>query len=220
MIKPKEKKCRGTSKAIGQGCGKMTLYRKWGICNDCLKNFYMNTPEGQEELLKASIKVSAPRLSLEKAIKTKAIPNRKIDLQKDINKLSRLIDSKFNYKCIDCDNDFGKQTDAAHLHNVSGNENIRYNLHNLHSARSHCNRYSSEHKVGYRIGIEKRYGKEYLNYIKIEMPLKYKYIGLLDNEVKEKLKIVRKLIRDFETFDLKDGIHARNIFNKIIGIYK
>lgn len=147
-------------------------------------------------------------------------PARKKDLQKDINKLSRLIDAKFNYKCIDCGKEYGKQIDAAHLHNVSGNENIRFNLHNLHSAKSDCNQYSSEHKVGYRKGIEKRYGKEYLNFIDLELPLKYKYLGLLDNEVADKLKIVRKLIRDFDTFKLVDGIQARDMFNKIIGIYE
>lgn len=164
-----------------------------------------------------------PKLSKEQfkemAARVKA-PNRKLDLQKDINKLSRLIDAKFNYKCIDCGKEYGKQIDAAHLHNVSGNENIRFNLHNLHSAKSDCNQYSSEHKVGYRIGIEKRYSKEYLNFIDLELPLKYKYLGLLDNEVAEKLKIVRKLIRTFDTFKLVDGIQARNMFNKIIGIYE
>jgi len=147
-------------------------------------------------------------------------PIRKKDLQKDINKLARLIDAKFNYKCIDCGKEYGKQVDAAHLHNSQGNENIRFNLHNLHSAKSDCNQYSSEHKVGYRIGIEKRYSKEYLHYIDFELPLKYKYIGLLDNEVVEKLKIVRKLIRTFDTFKLKDGKQARDLFNTLIGIYK
>lgn len=155
----------------------------------------------------------------EMEIRVKA-PARKKDLQKDINKLARLIDSKFNYKCIDCGKEYGKQTDAAHLHNSQGNENIRFNLHNLHSAKSDCNQFSSEHKVGYRKGIEKRYGAEYLNYIDNEIPLKFKYIGLLENEVKEKLSIVRKLIRTFDTFKLIDGIQARNMFNTIIGIYK
>lgn len=144
----------------------------------------------------------------------------KKELQDNINLLSRKIDAYFGFNCIDCDSPFGKQTDAAHLHNVSGNENIRYNLHNLHSARSHCNRYSSEHKVGYRKGIEKRYSKAYLEYIDFEIGITYAYIGLNEVEVVEKLAIVRKLNRDFKTFKLKDGISARDMFNKIIGIYE
>ena len=147
-------------------------------------------------------------------------PDRKKELGKEVRLLARKIDNYFGFMCIDCGNPYGKQQDAAHLHNSGGNENITYNLHNLHSARAHCNRFSSEHKVGYRKGIEERYGKEYLEYIDIEIPKKYKYIGLNNLEIKEKLAIVRKLNREFDTFKLYSGRQARRMFNKIIGIYK
>jgi hypothetical protein len=222
MIKPKEKKCKGTRKAKDYGCGSLQLKRTYGLGHNCgcYRDWLLNSEEGKKKLERSTIKATETRRSLEKAEKERKIPKRKLDLQKEINKLSRMIDKHFEFKCIDCDNPFGKQTDAAHLHNVQGNENIRYNLHNLHSARTHCNKFNSEHKVGYRKGIAKRYGNEYLEFIDVELPKKYKYLGLLDNEVKEKLSIVRKLIRDFETFNLKDGIQAREMFNKIIGIYK
>lgn len=147
-------------------------------------------------------------------------PNRKKELGEQSRLLARNIDNRFGYLCIDCGKPYGKQQDAAHLHNSGGNENITYNLHNLHSARSYCNRFSSEHKVGYREGIEKRYGKDYLDYIDNEIPLKYSYVGLSNSEIAEKLKIVRKLNRTFDTYTLKDGKQARDLFNKIIGIYK
>jgi len=146
-------------------------------------------------------------------------PDRKKELGLQIRLLARKIDNYFNYLCVDCGKPYGKQQDAAHLHNSGGNENITYNLHNLHSSRSHCNRFSSEHKVGYRKGIEERYGAKYLDYIDFELPKIYKYIGLLDNEVIEKLAIVRKLNREFETFKLSNAIDARSNFNNIIGIY-
>ena len=144
-------------------------------------------------------------------------------LQSQINLLARKIDAHFNYLCIDCGKPYGKQIDAAHLHNSQGNENIRFNLHNLHSAKSDCNQFSSEHKVGYRIGIEARYGKEYLNYIDNELPLEYKYLGLLDTEVAEKLAIVRKINREFDNIvkDLElNSVDMRSYFNGLIGIYK
>jgi len=144
-------------------------------------------------------------------------------LQSQINLLARKIDAHFNYLCIDCGKPYGKQIDAAHLHNSQGNENIRYNLHNLHSAKSDCNQFSSEHKVGYRIGIEERYGKEYLNYIDNELPLEYEYLGLLNTEVAEKLAIVRKINREFDSIvkDLElNSIEMRSYFNGLIGIYK
>jgi hypothetical protein len=56
--------------------------------------------------------------------------------------------------------------------------------------------------------------------VDIGLQAKYKYIGLKENEIADKLAIVRKLIRDFDTFKLNDGAHARDLFNSIIGIYK
>lgn len=143
----------------------------------------------------------------------------KSELQREINKLARMIDTKFNYKCIDCGNDYGKQADGCHFKSVGANNNIRYNLHNIHKGRSDCNMYSDNHKQGYEKGIVDRYGFEYLNYMEF-LPLKYPYIKLTEYDVVEKLAIVRKLIREFDNYDFKDGKEGRDVFNKIIGIYE
>ena len=146
--------------------------------------------------------------------------NARVYLQDEINTLARMIDKSFGFvNCIDCDKPMDS-IHAAHLHNSQGNENIRYNLHNLHSARGHCNKYSSEHKVGYRKGLEQRYSLQYKEFVEFEMSLKYKYIGLKANEVQDALKITRKVIREFNSYTFKDGIEARDELNKIIGIYK
>ena len=130
-----------------------------------------------------------------------------------------MIDKKYGFDtCIDC----GKSMDlihAAHLHNVGGNENLRFNLNNIHSARAHCNMYSSEHKVNYRIGLEKRYGKEYLDYCVNKMPLEFSHVGLKSNEVDEALKKTREIIRNFDKYKY-NGDGARDFFNELIGIYK
>lgn len=143
----------------------------------------------------------------------------KAELQKEINKLSKQIDSYFGYKCIDCGKDYGNLVHGAHFNNVQGNENIRFNLHNIHSARAHCNMYNSEHKVGYTQGLKNRYSEEYYNFVAHKIGLKYKSIKLLPKEVHDALKIVRKLNRDFDTMVFTDSISARNILNAIIGIY-
>lgn len=142
-------------------------------------------------------------------------------LQDEINKLARKIDAKLGHTtCIDC----GKtligipQVDAAHFYNSKNHGNIRYNLHNVHSAKSDCNKYSDNHKVGYRAGIIERYSQAYMDRID-GLDLKYKDIKLTNKEVAEKLAIVRKLNRDFETFEFDNGISARDCFNMIIGIY-
>lgn len=152
-------------------------------------------------------------------IKANAYPKKyKSYLQDEINKLSRMIDARFDHLCIDCGKPYGKQTDGAHYHGVGGNSSTRYNLHNIHSAKSDCNQYSDTHKDGYRKGIIDRYGEGYME--KIEgLPLEYKLIKLSNAEVYEKLTIVRKIIRDFDTYKFDSAIAGREIFNKIIGIY-
>lgn len=145
----------------------------------------------------------------------------KANLQAEINKLARKIDSHFGYLCIDCNKPYGKQIDAAHFHNKGGHSNITYNLHNLHSARSYCNKYDSQHKVGYEIGLKQRYGIEYLNLVG-ELPIKYDNIGLKEFEIVEALKTVRKLNREFENHIDKMGVNGKEVreyFNNLIGIY-
>ena len=63
-----------------------------------------------------------------------------------------------------------------------------------------------------------RYGKEYADYVRFELP-KTPVVKLLSNEIVEKLKIVRELIRNVDTFIFKDGKEGRKILNKLIGIY-
>lgn len=140
-------------------------------------------------------------------------------LQNEVNKLSRMIDEKFGYNlCIDCNKPFGAQKDAAHFNGVGSNHSIRYNLHNLHTAKSDCNQFSDKHKQGYTIGLKERYGESYLTLVE-ELPLKYKYIKISAVEVVEKLKIVRSLVKNFDTFQAENSIAMRENFNNIIGIY-
>lgn len=140
------------------------------------------------------------------------------ELQKEINKLARAIDTRFHYRCIDCGADYGNQADGAHFHNVGSNPAVRFNLHNVHKATSHCNQFSSEHKAGYIDGIRGRYGEEYLEMLQ-GLPLKYKTTKLTPQEVYDKLAIVRRLNREVGKMKFSGAIKARDILNKSIGIY-
>lgn len=136
-------------------------------------------------------------------------------------KLARLIDHKFGYDCIDCDKPFRKQVDGGHFHSKGNNATIKYNLHNIHSQRSNCNRngHGSGRKYEYLQGLVKRYGKEYAKYIEEDLPKQFKYIGLKEHEIYEKLRVVNSLIRNFDTLVLHNAIEAREILNLSIGIY-
>jgi len=142
-------------------------------------------------------------------------------LQEDINKLARMIDNSFNLNCIDCDKPFGKQQDGGHFKSVGSNASIRFNLHNIHSQKSECNQngIGGGRERQYYDGLIKRYGQEYAELVDLELQKKYKYLGLKNHEIPEKLKIVRGLIRDFDTFHFENPKQARDVLNKIIGIY-
>jgi len=144
----------------------------------------------------------------------------KKELQTQINLLARKIDASFGYDtCICCERKLDKQIHGAHYHSVGSNSTLRYNLHNIHSATSHCNQYSNTHISGYKIGLEKRYTNSYFYFVE-SLPIKHKSIKLNALEIVEKLKLVRKINRDFHTYVFGDAVYARIMLNKLIGIYK
>lgn len=140
-------------------------------------------------------------------------------MQNNINKLARMIDVKFGYvDCICCDRRIDKRVAGAHFHSVGGNNTIRYNLHNIHSSTFQCNNYSNTHITGYKEGLKKRYGEVYQGYV-LELPEVYKFMKFGKNEIREKLSIVRQIIREFDSLEFEGSKEAREILNKRIGIY-
>lgn len=236
-----EKKCRGTGKALGHGCGKMVpvemfgkANRKYGIgisCG-CWQNWLINTQEGSEHIQKNAIasKRKNEKQAQQEWNETKRrkrpythYKENKKALNDEIQKLARMIDARYGHTtCIDCGRPFGNQIDGGHFHSKGSNPSIRLNLHNIHSQRSECNQngLGGGRERGYMIGLEQRYGKEYAEMVDTEIVRKYPYIGLKEQDIADKLKLVRKLVREFETFQFKDAIHAREQLNQIIGIYK
>lgn len=141
-------------------------------------------------------------------------------LQTEINELARMIDKHCGYNtCIDCGKDLTNQIHGSHYKNVQGHENIRFNLLNIHSSRSECNKYHGGRKDGYEKGLVQRYSRDALNEIE-DLDIKYKSMHFTNKEIYEKIKIVRKLKRDLGTFTSKDGIFLRKLLNTIIGLYK
>jgi len=136
--------------------------------------------------------------------------------------LARKIDNYFGYLCIDCGKPYGKQQDGGHFNSKGKNMSIAFNLHNIHSQKSDCNQngLGGGRERQYYDGLISRYGAKYAEYVDIGLQKEFKYIGLLDTEIAEKLAIVAKLNRDFDTFKLTSSIGARTMFNNIIGIYQ
>ena len=201
------------------------------FCNlNCLKAYSL-TDKGLVFIQKIAAKTAKERAKKEnvKLNERKVVlyeKENKTLLQKEINKLAKLIDAKCGLTtCICCGRDFGKQTDAAHYHSVGSNSSLRFHLENIWSSSSYCNNYSNTHLTGYFERLKDLFGESYRDYVVNELPLKCKSIKLSAKDIHEKLVLVRKLIRNFEkdnegTFGFPDLIFKRNHYNKIIGIYK
>src|SRR5690554_2625399 len=116
----KEKKCFGINKAKGfQGCGKLTKFRKFGLCMNCYPTWLYSTDLGKLEIEKARIKgKKSVELNRKKEIKKrkeeiKNISDFKSDLQKEINTIVRLIDK--GCVCI-CTQKHHNSYDSGHFY--------------------------------------------------------------------------------------------------------
>jgi len=208
------KKCKNCSSKFNP----KFFNQKYCLKDECIK---VITNEALENNKKAKQKAWNNRKAESK--KTLKLGAKKEALQTSINKIARMIDGYFNYGCIDCGNKVIGTGHGAHKNNVGSYENLRFNLHNIHKSRVHCNKYSSEHKVGYSKGLKERYGEDYCKYVEDEINVKYKYLGLRYEDLSDALKVSNRIIKDFDSICsenvFKDGKEFRNFLNKKIGIY-
>jgi len=223
-IKPKTPKQKTCLCPCGEKFTPTKIGQKW-VNREHHTKWLLDTEEGKEARKKQFAKdLKQKEKDLNKTIKSwrpSAHEKKyKKSLQDDVNKLSRMIDAKFGYSnCIDCDKSMEDyQIDACHLMSRGKNCTLSYNLLNLHSGHNHCNFYNEKHEGNYKQGIVNRYGEGVLSKI-LELPLIYKEIHLSSVEVVEKLKIVRSLVKNFDTFQAENSIAMREMMNGIIGIY-
>ncbi len=228
-ILKKQKICKGTGKAKGySGCGKVA-YLEWGLCYSCKKDFLLNTEQGQELIIKASKKAkmysaiefkkkeTIKKAKLKESIKT--LSDYKAELQKEINSIVRLID--YGHGCI-CTGSTNGKANAGHYVSVGSNDTLRFHLENIWLQSEYSNTYKSGDTLKYQQGITMLFGKDYLEYMNSLQSIKP--IKLTIPELKEKIVITRKIVKDLKAnqifYDTLDRIKKRKELNKIIDIYK
>lgn len=141
------------------------------------------------------------------------------DLEQEINKIARLIDKGSG--CISCG---GHTTPAGgHYASVKANGSIRFNLDNIHLQDFSCNNWKSANIINYDLGLIERYGKEYWEYVKFELPQKYPILKLKAFEYKSIIAEARKIVRELEKLDLqytpKIRLELRKKYNERLGMY-
>lgn len=198
-MKTKDKRCNGIGKAKGfSGCGELTAYRKSGLClSDCYPKWLFNTPEGKETMNKAIIKVKAPRISLEKAIKedkeTKGIQAALHVTKKVVHNMVRLRDK--GKPCISCNAQWNDSFEAGHCYPTKY-RSIRFWFYNINGQCFGCNNLKSGNETEYLLRLPSRIGQENFNELQRLAALDNKFNKhWTRDELAEIRKEARKIIK-------------------------
>ena len=123
---------------------------------------------------------------------TKKKSNYEKDLEKEINKLCRLIDA--GCSCISCNSKDANE--AGHFMSVGSMPKLRYHLFNLWVQCRQCNGPKGSNGTIYRINLRSIYGPEFLN--NLDSLVQIGPLNLSIPELKEKIIEARLLVKEFE----------------------
>jgi len=224
MIQPKLKKCKGHGKALGSGCDRMALRRRYGLCDRCFIDWLLYTNRGKEHLEKSKLlgkkkaRKRAERIEKAKIRKLKEqVTDYKKKLQTKVNEIVRLID--IGQPCLATQR-HAKQMHAGHVFSRGSQPSMKYNLHNIHRQSAQSNHWQAD-DIKMREGLVREYGQDYLDFVvtlKATKALKFS---------KPQYKafwqiacvIVNDMRRDGKTYNRQERIEMRNWVNIKLGIY-
>jgi len=167
-METKPKPCKGTGLAQGHGCGKPTLHRVYGLGKMCCySDWLLNSDNGRIKLQKATLKVTKPRLDLEKAKTerqdTKTLSNLLTNAKDACHAYIRQRDK--GKPCISCGNAWHEDFQAGHFYKSELFSTLRFDDKNINGQCRRCNLFNEGNESGYRVGILNRFGKEHLDYL-------------------------------------------------------
>jgi hypothetical protein len=199
------KKCKGTGKAKGYGCGIELKYTernglksynaKYGLgLTCCYAKWLSGSDEGKALIQRATLKASKDRLLLEseqkQRKKTKETKTLGADLeatQKIVNKYIRLRD--IGKPCASSKVAYRKNFDAGHVYPVKQFSALRFDYDNIHGQSQYANRYLQGDYHNYLINLPNIIGKERAESLKKRAELCKKYIK---KWTRHELKEIRK----------------------------
>jgi hypothetical protein len=191
----KEKPCKGINKArMVKGCGKLTLYRTFGLCSSCLSDFLFNSDAGKVVFNKINLKVKSDTAKAFKSdlrTKLKTIGEYKADARKSFQKWIRLRDSDKN--CISCNSSTADTFDGGHFYKAEVYSGLIFNENNCHKQCRKCNRFMNGNELNFRKGLITRYGIDYVanldNICDINRVKKYTKEELIAKKLQYDIKI-------------------------------
>lgn len=155
---------------------------------------------------------------IKESLKTKS--SYKDDLQYEINQIIKYIDKNVN--CISSGRPLNESRNSGHIYAVGGNDTLRFNLDNIYNQSISDNKDKGGKPLESLEGIKEMYGIEQYNLV-LGLKAKYKYLGLSIEDLKEKIKIARQIVKELQKADLtysaKVRLELRKKYNERLGIY-
>jgi hypothetical protein len=165
MIKQKPKKCKGTGKANGYGCGTLQLIRHYGLgvnCK-CYQNWLLQTEEGRQVIEKRRIsaskklKAEKKKESREFKEKNKSIAKLKQEARKVFQQWIRIRD--VDLLCVCCGQN-SETWDAGHYYKAELYSGVIFHEMNVNKQRVYCNKHLHGNEGEYRKGLIEKYGED------------------------------------------------------------
>lgn len=208
MKAPKTKNCKVCSKEFNQ-------YNSLQVCCsvDCAITL------GKKNIKTKELKDwKRQKKQIKENLKTKS--DYENDLQKEVNTLVRLIDK--NSVCHSTLKPLNNKFDAGHIFSVGSNPTLRFNLFNIYSQSVYANQYLSGDQINFINGLSELYGEEHKEYV-LSLKSRYKVLKLSVEELREKIKIARQLVKGLKeidtTYNSFDRIQLRKKINDALRIY-
>lgn len=200
----KQKKCCGTGKAKGYGCGKLinVEYRIYGLGKMCCyPDWLINSEPGKVKMQKAILKASKSRLELqslydEKKHKT-TLRNAFLSTKMAVHKFVRERDK--GKECISCGCEWNSDFQAGHFYAAGSFETLRFNLSNINGQCQKCNLFLNGNFDNYSLKLPNRIGLvNYNELIKLaEIDKQFVKVWTIEklNEIKENIKELTKQLK-------------------------
>ena len=201
MIKIKEKPCKGSGKAKGYGCNKPTLYRKYGLCNSCYRDFLINSEPGKEILSKAIIRgkkkveKEKKKSNIEFKLKNKSIRKLILEARIPFQKYIRLRD--INNACISCGSTESKIWDAGHFKKAELYTGLIFDERNVRKQCRKCNTYLNGNEGEYRKQLIEMFGQKWVDILDEDANKLRTYKFTREELINIKKKYTQK-IKDFK----------------------
>ena len=181
MKEAKSKKCKGTGKALGSGCGKLTKHRTFGLGKMCCySDWLLNSENGKIHLEKVTINISKPRKDFEAFKKDRKERNSLTSVLESVktacHKYIRLRDK--NKPCISCNAPYHTEHQAGHFYKAELFSTIKFNELNINGQCVRCNIKRAGNESEYRIQLPKRIGLKGFNEVN--------RLAELDHQIKHK----------------------------------